>query len=416
MSNIRPLFRTFAFTVALSAGLCFAPSAAADDTATAEPSTLIEALRQGSVSGNFRYRFETVDEDRFPDSAEASTLRTALIYTSGSWRGWTLKLSAENIAAIFDDDDYNNAGRDGLNNGVRGVPVIADPELTDMWEASLTYRGDKLTAVLGRQEINLGDQRFVGAVGWRQHHQSFDAARFKIKASDAVTVDYSYIGRVHRIFGDDLGIAGHLLYVPIKAADGHDLTAYGFQLDYDVPHPFSTLTYGLEYVLKTKLSDTVGLRVELEAAQQKDAGDNPLEVDTEYLLASTGWSFGKLGIDLTWESLGEAGDGARAFATPLATLHKFNGWADKFLATPSTGLETLYLRFKGKFDDGFKWQVSYQDFTSAAGGLDFGTEIDAELVYTAPWKQSFGLKVADYDADTFATDTRKLWLWTAVGF
>ena len=415
MSNIRPLLKAAALTACIA--LASYPIAADEPTADTEaPSTFLDALRQGSVSGNFRYRFETVDDDTFSDSADASTLRTALAYTSAAYRGWTLKLAAENVAAIFDDDDYNNAGAGSLNNGVRGVPVVADPELTDMLEASLTYRNDTLTAILGRQEINLGDQRFVGAVGWRQHHQSFDAARFQIKASDAVTVDYSYVNRVHRIFGDDLDMAGHLLFVPIKPAAGHSLTAYGFQLDYDRPSPFSTLTYGVEYVLTTQVSDSVGLRLELEAAQQRDAGDNPLEIDTDYFLASTGWSFGKLGIDLTWESLGDLGDGNRAFSTPLATLHKFNGWADKFLATPSAGLETLYLRVKGAFGSGYKWQVSYQDYQATALSRDYGTELDAELVYTAPWKQSFGIKYADYDADTFSRDTQKLWIWTAVGF
>ena len=31
-----------------------------------------------------------------------------------------------------------------------------------------------------------------------------------------------------------------------------------------------------------------------------------------------------------------------ALQTPLATLHKFNGWADLFLTTPNAGLEDAY--------------------------------------------------------------------------
>jgi hypothetical protein len=33
----------------------------------------------------------------------------------------------------------------------------------------------------------------------------------------------------------------------------------------------------------------------------------------------------------------------KGFTTPLATLHKFQGWADKFLTTPVNGLADLYV-------------------------------------------------------------------------
>jgi len=39
-----------------------------------------------------------------------------------------------------------------------------------------------------------------------------------------------------------------------------------------------------------------------------------------------------------------AGNGTVGFATPLATLHQFEGWADKFLTTPANGIKDLYGR------------------------------------------------------------------------
>ncbi|MEI8045213.1 MAG: hypothetical protein WCL11_27625, partial [Verrucomicrobiota bacterium] len=38
------------------------------------------------------------------------------------------------------------------------------------------------------------------------------------------------------------------------------------------------------------------------------------------------------------------GNGTIGFATPLATLHAFNGWADMFLSTPANGLKDFYLK------------------------------------------------------------------------
>jgi hypothetical protein len=34
-----------------------------------------------------------------------------------------------------------------------------------------------------------------------------------------------------------------------------------------------------------------------------------------------------------------SGDGVIGFSTPLATLHKFQGWVDKFLTTPANGID-----------------------------------------------------------------------------
>ncbi|MFT5806450.1 MAG: hypothetical protein ACI9LG_000713 [Moritella dasanensis] len=51
--------------------------------------------------------------------------------------------------------------------------------------------------------------------------------------------------------------------------------------------------------------------------------------------------------------------GDYGFATPLATLHKFNGWSDQFLNTPTQGLADLYLSVSSKVAGG-----------SAAGKVD----------------------------------------------
>jgi hypothetical protein len=381
-----------------------------------------QPFRDGAFHLALRYRFESVDDDAFRDRAEASTLRTAMSYRTGAWRGWSLFLEAEDVSPVFDDDDYDNAGQGGRDNGVRGVPVVADPEGTAMTQAYLRWQGgaeNALQATLGRQEINLGDQRFVGAVGWRQHHQTFDAARLEWAPAGApggLRADYTYAAGVNRVFGDRQELDGHFLQVGAEPVPGLGLTAYGFHLDYEDPSPLSTLTLGVEAAGKRPLSDALELRYEAEWARQEDAGDNPARVDTDYLLASLGLGVGRFGFDATWEVLGGAGDGQRAFATPLATLHKWNGWADRFLQTPTAGLETLYLRAKGPLGERLGWTIVYHDFSADEGDLDFGSEIDAELTFSAPWGQTFALKVADYSAEDVFTDTRKLMVWTAYTF
>lgn len=391
-------------------GLCMPVASLAEDPA---PTT------DHKIKIDLRYRFETVDQASFDRDASASTLRTALSYSSPQWKGWSLFLQAENVAPIFDDDSYNNAGRDGNSNGVFGRPVVADPAVTDMNQAYLRWRGESLTATLGRQEINVGDQRFVGAVGWRQNHQSFDALRLQWQASPRIDVDYAYVRDVHRIFGDRLDASHHLLTVPIRWGSpstepgaGGTVTPYGYLLDWEFPTSASTLTAGVEW------KGSVGRwHWELEAAQQEDAADNPVDIDTAYRRAEGGanWSLGasKLGVSLDWESL-ESGDG-RSFQTPLATLHKWNGWADLFLNTPSAGLETTTLRVTGSSGP-WAWQVAYLDHQAERFSLDYGTEIDGQLTWNSEWGQTFALKFADYDADRFGSDVTKAMFFTTYSF
>ena len=112
----------------------------------------------------------------------------------------------------------------------------------------------------------------------------------------------------------------------------------------------------------------------------------------------------------------EGSPGEGKFTTPLATLHKFNGWADKFLATPANGLEDLYLAVNGSVKKKLKWAAIYHDFSANEGDADYGTELDLLLSYRTAWNQTFGLKTAFYEADTHAADTDKIMVWTSYRF
>jgi len=84
----------------------------------------------------------------------------------------------------------------------------------------------------------------------------------------------------------------------------------------------------------------------------------------------------------------------------LATLHKFNGWADSFLGTPAQGLEDVYLTLSGKAGGG-KWVATYHDYSSDValnGSDDLGDEVN--LLYTRKFGDRFsgGVKFADYSA------------------
>jgi hypothetical protein len=120
-----------------------------------------------------------------------------------------------------------------------------------------------------------------------------------------------------------------------------------------------------------------------------------------------------------YELLG-SDDGAYGFSTPLATLHKFNGWADQFLGTPGAGLEDVYVSLVTKIMGG-KFVITYHDFSAddSAGADDLGDEIDVLYAKKFGKKVSGGIKYASYsagDASFGKVDTDKLWIWLSTGF
>src|SRR3546814_11261136 len=68
------------------------------------------------------------------------------------------------------------------------------------------------------------------------------------------------------------------------------------------------------------------------------------DVCSSDLLAELGYTWQGIVLKGGYEVLGgDDGTGNRAFQTPLATKHAFQGWADVFLTTPADGIEDAYV-------------------------------------------------------------------------
>jgi hypothetical protein len=99
--------------------------------------------------------------------------------------------------------------------------------------------------------------------------------------------------------------------------------------------------------------------------------------------------------------------------TPLATLHAFNGWADKFLTTPANGLRDFYVDAGWKASQGplkgLGLRLAWHDFNSTVGRLAYGQEWNAQATYPVGKHVTLLAKFARYEAKAFATDTTKAW-------
>ena len=375
--------------------------------------SLADALRDGTPTVTFRYRYEFVSEETFTLDAHASTLRTTLGYETAPYRGVSLLLEAENVRPVG-NDLYDNRGAAHRHNGRSDRPAVADPGLTQVNQAALRLASGGTLVTLGRQEILLDDQRFVGAVGWRQNHQSFDAARIETDVLPRGRLNYALVRNAHRITGMVDPLAGHLLHAAFGTRGAGALIVYAHALDYERDERRSTATVGAEVTGRRSIGDAAFLVYEVEAARQRGAFDNPTSVDAGYAHGAAGAGYRGVTVRAGWERLG--GSPARGqFNTPLATLHPFNGWADKFLATPAGGLDDRYVRAVG--DSGrIRWTVAYHDFGAVTDGARYGREVDLELVYRTPWRQQIAMTVARYNAAAHSTDTTKVMVWTTFGF
>ena len=378
------------------------------------PKTVAEGVTLDPIIAA-RLRYEIVDQANLPNSADALTLR-ARVGVELKASGFSFLAEAEGTLAL--SEDYNDTLP---GNGIEPFPVVADPENLELNRLQVSYLTNGTGVTVGRQRINLDNQRFVGAVGWRQNEQTFDAVRAQGKFG-VVVLDATYSISQRTVFGVD-SLNEHFDGDLVLLNGGVDLPvvdakAFAYLLDYDTRLAFSSQTYGVLATGELAIPAVGNLTGLASYATQSDYSANPVSYGADYLNAQLGLALFGFTVTAGYEELGSDG-GVAAFQTPLATLHAFNGWADLFLTTPANGLRDYYAgvgkTFALPFLPGLKADVVYHEFDSDFGGLDYGSEWNASLGFKLG---PVGLlaKYANYDSAGFAVDTEKFWLQAEVGF
>lgn len=362
-----------------------------------------------------RLRYETVDQDGIARDADAVTARMRAGFEA---KKGAFSFLAEAEATLAIVEKYNSSV-----NGLTQYPIVADPQNIELNRLQVQYRGlPKTVVTVGRQRINLDDQRFVGAVGWRQNEQTFDAVRVESAALGPVSVDLTYSWSDRTIFGIDS---------PIQAISGDNVFAtagvklgpvtvkgLAFLVDQDEPtrRQFSSQTYGVRATGAFDLGAKAKLSLVASYARQSDYHTNPNDYSADYWLGEGTLALSGFTLVAGYEVLGaDSGAAFTSFQTPLATLHKFQGWADKFLTTPPNGIRDLYasggytIKQAGPLGP-VSLLLAWHKFDSDRLSMDYGTEWNAQIGFKPSKKIGVTFKYADYNAEDFATDTRKFWV------
>ncbi len=397
--------------------------------AAALPLLLVAAPALAADAGgapllDLRYRYEHVAQDGIARDADAHSARLRLGYRTARWHGWSALGEVDGVAHLG-GERFNDT-----RNGRARYPTVADPDYVELNQALLRYDGGHGNVQLGRQRINLGNQRFVGGVGWRQNEQTYDGAMMELAPAARWKLTYAYVTNINTVFGPDqppvpsvtapANIHGDSHLLQARFAPGTQLafTGYHYRLDLENVAVAAGAPRG------TLSADTTGLRVQgshgafgyvLEHARQVDGHGNPWSLDSRYWLGEASHAAGEVKSTLGYEVLGAGagGPGNRAFQTPLATKHAFQGWADQFLTTPADGLRDAYAGVVVPLAGG-KAQAWYHDFRSDRGSYRYGHELNLSWERAVPQLKGLSvlLKAARYrSADAVRTrDADKLWV------
>ena len=386
----------------------------------AEETSLMEAIKNGKSSLSFRLRVEDVElkpENAESRDATATTLLTRLNYGTADYNGFSGFIEFDQVSELF-KVDYNTWGGDIQ---FPNAAVVADPEGTDLNQVYLQYKVDTSTVRYGRQRIVFDDQRHVGGVAWRQNEQTYDSSSYagvfgKLKVFGA------YVYGVNRIFGDQSPAGDHdnatmLLHANYNFSEAASLTGYKYVLDNKNIARQSSDTTGVRLTGKAK-----AFAYTAEYATQSDNADNPVDYTADFLALEGSAMIKPIKITLGHQLLGADGDGF--FVTPLATLHKFQGWADVFLngglGNLPGGIEDTYVSVGSKIGPA-QAAVIYHTFSTDDAGVagfdDYGSEIDF-IVKGKAGPFNLMLKYANFSSDQpdrFA-DRTITWLMAGIKF
>lgn len=399
--------------ITLSAVAVLSLASGFTSTLSADEFTLFS---NSKFNGEVKARYENVDDQsNTVQQANAYTVRTTLGLetTLLGVDGLTMKVDGTTVQTIG-GTKYNDLSPTKFTN----YDVVADPEQTRFTQGYLQYKYGATTAKVGRQLVNLDGQRFIGSVDWRQMPQSLDAVSITNTSIPGLNLYGAYVYSYETIFNErTYDSKSVILNGSYKVNDMLKVTAYDYMLSLE-RGAFAADTYGLS-LMGNIPAGPLKVSYHGEYAKQTDAtfATTTTNIKTQndasyYNIEATASMMGiSLGAGQELLSGTSGSDGKTKFQTPLATLHKFNGWADKFLATPQGGLIDTSATLGYTAAGLGKAMVVYHDFETdkaMSGKSDLGAEWDMLYTNAVPGVKGLNglVKAAFYDAGDVAGYTK----------
>ena len=366
---------------------------------------------------DLRLHSEHVDQANITLPADAVTLRAR---AGVELAKGPLSVLVEGEATGVLSDQYN----DGFNGLAR--PVVADPGNAELNRAQLRYAAKGFALTVGRQRLELADQRWVGPAAWRQNEQTFDAMRLQWTPAKRLSIDATYAWSVRTVFGrkgtpaKPQAVDGSNLFAIIGyAAPVGTLSAFAYLVDQDSAalsgYRLSSQTWGLRFTGSQPLGQGWKLGYSASVARQSDYARNPNRYAATYALAEA--SLGRKVVTATvgYEVLGASGGAPlTSVQTPLASFFRFQGWATKFTTTPPDGVRDAYATLAANWKrtglvGGIGLGATWHRLTSDRLTRRYGDELD--LIASARIRNAtLAARFVHYTARAFSVDTDKVFV------
>jgi Alginate export len=388
--------------------------------------TFMDSVKDGKNLTSFRLRYETVSQDglqpnntigtalnptRFEDvkDADALTLRSLIGWQTAPYNNFSFAAQLINVTKFIDNfnDSTNNTLVNGASNQVRNIEYakVVDPSYLGLNQLYIDWTGLKNTRFrLGRQQVNLDNVRFIGDIGFRQVMQVFDGVSVLNKSLPDTEIFAAHFEKVTQITTEQRDGNLEIANIRYRISPTEFLVGYGYLSNID-DLGFGNAWFGAgalnnagrPNISADQSNKVFGLRLDgthpfnpnfrahytAEYAKQSDYANGDKRIDAHYYKLGGGLGFDNFNMRIDQELL-SSNDSKYAFQTPFGTNHLFQGWVDKFLATPRQGIQDTFVTATYRYDD-FLFFADYhliksdEDFNTVGGGASrngdkYGTE------------------------------------------
>lgn len=372
--------------------------------------------KYGQIKFDLRFRYDNTDSTNpAKQVANAFTGRLRLGYLTPGFQGF------QAYAEYAGNQDIGVNTYNSTRNGKTQYETIADPQQNELSQLWLSYKGIPATEIkAGRQRIQFDNERFIGAAAWRQLERTFDGVLITNASLPNTTIKAGYL-----LNQQNTDATVHSMQLPViniaYAIKGWGaLSSYGYWFDdHDQQPQDSSQTYGVRFDGKRAITDGFSLLYTAEYAYQRDYVSNQTDYQADYYHLIGGFTAFGVTAKGAMEQLGGKGLN-KTFDAPLGLLHRFNGWADLFTTTPTSGLRDVYASVETSLI-GTTFTGMFHDFADDTGKQHYGDEWDFMVTkeffkhYTLLAKYAYFHAAAD-GAAIAKFDTQKIWFGVGIVF
>ena len=345
-----------------------------------------------------RPRYTYVWQSNKPEKAEAGNVRLLLGYRTAPIGDFAYTAQLVSVDWLEPKRAANQPG-----SFASRYPQVSDPDKTDVNLLHADYLGlPDLRFRLGRQEIRLDNERFIGAADVRQMPQVFDAVSVRSTGIPDTTLYAAHAWQVRTYFGNRFHTRTTLLNARYQHGSGLTAGAYAYFQDQPLTNNAtgfadnSNRIAGARVEGNTPVSGGLSWYYTAEIARQLPYAAGDQRIRATYGRLAFGPSWNAYSAQVNYERLG-SNQGQYGFQMPLS-YNTFQGWAYSFFSTPAEGVRDLNASIAARIA-GFDLGLKHHRFKADFGGGSLGSEWDFSAAYPISASVSIRAVFAQFRAD-----------------